>query len=105
MPRRTSADREAGAATVARLLDEVKRKGMGPSVTIADALAFRRDQYGLTQGEFAKVLGMQVSHYSEVENGLRPLPIKAARRAYRVGVPAEVLLATAAGVNGVGDAR
>ncbi len=93
MARRTSADKEAGAATVARLLEELQQATKRPSVTVADALEFRRDQYGLTQGEFAKVLGMQPSHYSEVESGQRLLPRKAAHRAYLVGVPAEVLLA------------
>lgn len=60
--------------------------------TIADALEFRRDQYGLSQADFAFVLGIQPSHYSEVINGKRSLPMTAMKAAYKIGVPAEILL-------------
>ena len=83
---------ENKAQIIRRLLREAGGKRQNDSVTLISALEFRREAYGLTATEFARVLGMGKSHYSEVVNGKRPLPIKALRRAYRVGVPAEILL-------------
>lgn len=76
---------------LARLMTEAI--GKPRNVTVADALEFRRDAYGLTQAEFAALLLLGQSHYSEVIHGKRDLPIKATRRAYAIGVPASVLLA------------
>lgn len=61
--------------------------------TIAGALEFRRENYGWTQAVMAKKLGIEPSHYSEIVNGKRKLPYIAACRAFRIGIPAKVLLA------------
>ncbi|WP_157385878.1 helix-turn-helix domain-containing protein [Methylosarcina fibrata] len=83
--------REPKPTMILRLLAEVQA-GKAVSVSIADALEFRREQYGLTQSEFAAILGLQKGHYSEIVNGKRKLPIGATKRAYALGVPADVLL-------------
>jgi antitoxin component HigA of HigAB toxin-antitoxin module len=63
-------------------------------VSVPDALEFRREAYGLTQEQWAGVLLIGQSHYSEVINGRRALPKAAIKRAYALGVPADVLLAS-----------
>lgn len=79
--------------TLARKLELLSRaEGERESVSVADALEFRREQYGLTRTEFATILSMQRSHYNEVLNGKRALPLNAIRRAFALGVPAKVLL-------------
>jgi antitoxin component HigA of HigAB toxin-antitoxin module len=83
--------REPKPAMILRLLTEAQI-GKSVNVSIADALEFRRDQYGLTQTEFAAILGLCKSHFSEVLSGKRRLPLKATKRAFAIGVPAEVLL-------------
>lgn len=60
--------------------------------TIPSALRFRQEQYGWTQAKMAKRLGLSTGHYSEVLSGKRALPYEAACRAYKLGVPATVLL-------------
>lgn len=65
------------------------QKGELPS--IVEALEFRRNQYGLTQTEWATVLGMGQSHYSEFVSGERSLPKHAMAAAFHYGVPAECL--------------
>ena len=82
--------KERKAARLRRLASEAS--GTPAAVSVAEALECRRDQYGLTQREFAEVLGLRDSHYSEVVNGRRRLPIDATRRAFAIGVPAHVLL-------------
>lgn len=47
---------------------------------------------GYNQTQMAKRLGLMQSHYSEVLSGKIELPKNAMRKAYRLGVPAEVLL-------------
>ena len=59
--------------------------------SIIDAVEFRRDAYGLTQKNWAFVLGVQPSHYSEFINGKRRLPVAAMARCFEHGVPAEFL--------------
>ena len=76
---------------ILRLLTEAQI-GKAVDVSVADALEFRRDQYGLTQAEFAAILGLGKGHYSEVVRGKRRLPLNATRRAFAIGVPADVLL-------------
>jgi antitoxin component HigA of HigAB toxin-antitoxin module len=76
---------------ILRLLAEAQA-GKACDVSITDALDFRRDQYGLTRAEFAAILGMTASHFSEVMAGKRNLPLNARIRAFAIGVPAEVLL-------------
>jgi len=75
---------------IQRLMKEAR--GKRHKVSVVGALEFRREQYGLTCYEFAAVLGITKSHYSEIRAGKRTLPLKAVKRAFRVGVPAEVLL-------------
>lgn len=86
--------REPKSELILRLLAETKAQR--PIVSVVDAMEFRRDQYGLTMAEFAAVLGMLPSHYSEFASGKRPLTMKAVRRAYAIGVPADVLLQSVA---------
>lgn len=61
-------------------------------VSIIDAMEFRRYQYGLTKKEFATILGMQSSHYSEFLAGTRRLPLNARIKAFSIGVPPKLLL-------------
>lgn len=82
---------EPKLAMILRLLTEAK-VGVAADVRIADALEFRRDQYGLTQREFAAILGLQNSHYSEIISGKRRLTLGATKRAFAIGIPANVLL-------------
>lgn len=56
-----------------------------------EAVEFRREQYGLTQEQWAYVLRIRPSHYSEFVHGNRKLPPKAMAQAYAFGVPAECL--------------
>ena len=62
--------------------------------TIRAALEFRREAYGWSGTQMAKALGIQRSHYNEVINGHRRLPVNARCKAFEIGVPAEVLLQT-----------
>lgn len=82
---------EPKPAMILRLHAEAQ-VGVAADVRVADALEFRRDQYGLTQREFAAILGLQSSHYSEIINGKRRLTLGATKRAFAIGVPANVLL-------------
>lgn len=82
--------RESKASIMRRLLRDATKQKRLPS--IADALEFRREAYGLTAREFAQVLGIAGTHYSEVVHGKRRLPIDAVRRAVAVGVPVDILL-------------
>lgn len=82
--------REAKPVLIARLMTEAC--GKTHHVSLTDALEFRRDQYGLSAKEFAMLINLSQSHYSEVIHGLRDLPIKSVKRAFAIGVPAEVLL-------------
>ena len=76
---------------ILRLLTEAQI-GKETDVRITDALEFRRDQYGLTQREFAAILGLQNTHYSEIISGKRRMTLGATQRAFAIGVPADVLL-------------
>lgn len=75
-----------------RLLNEASA-GVSSDVSEADALEFRREQYDLTAGDYAAVLGMAQSHYSEVINQRRRLPVNSIARAVAIGVPIAPLLA------------
>lgn len=59
--------------------------------SMIDAVEFRRDAYGLTQKNWAFVLGLQPSHYSEFVNGKCALPVAAMNKCFEYGVPAEAL--------------
>ena len=76
---------------ILRLLAEAEA-GKVCDVSISDALEFRRDQYGLTRSQFAALLGLGLNHYGEIISGKRGIGKTAMRRAYAIGVPAEVLL-------------
>lgn len=95
MAKNTSAsainETEPRPAMILRLLNEAQI-GKACDVSLIDALNFRRDQYGLKNAEFAAILGMTATHYSEFVNGKRNLPLNARIRAFSIGVPAEVLL-------------
>ncbi len=65
--------------------------------TLVDAVEFRRDQYGLTQRDWAYVLGMRPSHYSEFVNGKRGITLKQAAKAFEYGVPSVSLFQTKGG--------
>lgn len=59
--------------------------------SVIDAVEFRREEYGLNQSQWAKVLGLTRSHYSEFINEKRALPSKAMANAFCFGVPADCL--------------
>ena len=62
-------------------------------VKLVDALEFRREQYDLTKRDFAFLLGLTSGNYIAILKGVRKrLPIDATKRAYAIGVPADVLL-------------
>ena len=81
----------ASKTTVERLKAEIAAV-KPPDVSINEALEFRRDQYGLKQYEFARLLGMTPTHYSDMMAGRRRITKEAIRRAFALGVPIEVLL-------------
>lgn len=92
---------ESKAELIARLTEEadtgtvatVAMSGREERVSLITALEFRRDQYGLTKAEFARILGMHRSNYSDFTSGGRcGFPLSARKRAYAIGVPANVLL-------------
>ncbi len=56
-----------------------------------DALEFRRDQYGLSQSEWAYILGLSPSHYNDFIKGRRGLSLQVAAKAFEYGVPAEAI--------------
>lgn len=63
---------------------------MGIPSTV-EAVEFRREQYGLNQQQWAHVLKIAPSHYSEFASGKRALPSRSMALAYAFGVPAECL--------------
>jgi antitoxin component HigA of HigAB toxin-antitoxin module len=83
--------KESKESIIARLTEQAN-KGIKCEVSIIDMLEFRRDQYGLTQKEFALIIGMSVSHYNEFIHGKHNLPLNARIKAYKIGVSADILL-------------
>ncbi len=63
-----------------------------PLPSIVDALRFRIEQYGWPDYKFAKAVGMNQCHFSEVMSGKRRLPLNARIKAHKLGIPANVLL-------------
>lgn len=59
--------------------------------SIIDAVEFRRDQYRLTQKDWARVIGISPTHYSEFTHGKRGLTLAQAAKCFEFGVPAECL--------------
>src|ERR1700712_5551320 len=84
-------EREPRPTMILCLLTEAQ-VGKVSTVSLIDAMEFRRDQYEITASEFSAILGMSKTHYSEFVNGRRNLPLNARIRAYAIGVPAEALL-------------
>lgn len=60
--------------------------------SILEAVEFRRDQYGWTKSKMAKELHITLPQYSDFIHGRRSLPFIAIKYAYRIGIPAKVLL-------------
>lgn len=60
--------------------------------SVVEAIEFRRHQYGWSKSKMAKALGLRPSHYSEILAYRRRLPINATKKAYKIGIPAKVLL-------------
>ena len=89
-------NKERKTELICRLIKEADA-GLTPTVTAAEALEFRRDQYGLDRKDFCYILSISQSHYSEIINGKRSAPISLIRRANAIGVPLESL------VHGSGD--
>lgn len=78
--------------STASLMLRLKNKKVTASCSVIDALEFRRSQYDLTQRDFAELLGLTPGNYGEILAGRRRLPINATKRAYAIGVPADLLL-------------
>ena len=74
------------------LMRRLKNRKVTASCSVVDALEFRRSQYDLTQRDFAELLGLTPGNYGEILAGRRRLPINATKRAYAIGVPADLLL-------------
>jgi len=77
--------KESKIARLKRLEAEIKNAKI--KISAAVAVEFRRDAYGLTASEMAKILGVSKSAYSEFSYGKRELPKKAMIRAIVIGVP------------------
>lgn len=75
-----------------RELVEIAVEGKRGNNNLVDVLEARREEEGMTQAEFAKVLGISPSLYSEVRSGKRRLSLDSRKRAFAIGIPAGVLL-------------
>lgn len=82
--------KESKADLICRLIKEVDNGVEANSA--AEALEFRRDQYGLSRKDFCYILSIGTSHYSEIINGKRPVTIILARNASTIGVPLDSLI-------------
>ena len=60
--------------------------------TVGEVFEQKRKELDLTMREFAVVVGLSPYHYNELIAGKRPLTLRSAKRAYAIGVPADVLL-------------
>ena len=69
---------------------EAGRKEKPPK--LVDAVEFRRESYGWSKGKMAAMLDMTNGNYSEFIHGTRGLPVNSIRKAYAIGIPAQVLL-------------
>ena len=76
---------------ICRLIKEVD-EGKHVDVSAAEALEFRRDQYGLDVKDFCYILSISKGHYSEIINGKRNPPLSLIRNAASIGVPLETLV-------------
>ena len=83
---------ENSRESAADLMLRLKNKKIIALCSVVDAVEFRRSQCDLTQRDFAELLGLTPGNYGEILAGRRRLPINATKRAYAIGVPADVLL-------------
>lgn len=83
--------REPKPQIIARLLTAVE-KPLAAGCDFIESMEFRRNQYGLTQREFAFILGMTESKYSELKSKKINLTKQQAARLFQIGVPAESIL-------------
>lgn len=75
---------------------ERKDKNPAPFMKVHPGMMIRPelDERGITQKDFAKMLGVQASHLSEVLNGKRSLTTDLAMKIEdAIGLPAKILLA------------
>lgn len=61
--------------------------------SLKDAIQFRQEQYGWNDSKMAAMLDLSRAHFSEFKSGKRGLPVNSIRKAYAIGIPADVLLA------------
>ena len=76
---------------ITRLINEADN-GLDSDVSAVDAVLFRIDQYGLNQRQFAEIIGMTESSFSEFMNGKRKLTRKAVKRCIAIGVSVKPLV-------------
>ena len=69
-----------------------KKKYKEKLPSLKDAVEFRREQYGWTKTVMARELHISLPNYSDFIHGRRGLPFIAIKHAYRIGIPATVLL-------------
>lgn len=84
--------RETKHQILARLLADTEKPQINGRVSFVDSIEFRREQYGLSQREFAFILRMSESKYSELKNQKINLTKPQAARLFQIGVPAEAIL-------------
>lgn len=61
--------------------------------TIVEAIEFRREAYGWAKAKMARELRLSPYQYDRILARKAKLPFASACHAYRVGIPAQVLLA------------
>ena len=83
--------KESKTDIICRLIKEVDA-GFVASTSAADALEFRREQYGLDRKDYCYILSISVNHYGEILKGKRELPKSLIRNANIIGVPLESLV-------------
>jgi Lar family restriction alleviation protein len=64
----------------------------GSQPAITQVLELKRQASGMTQKDFAALIGLSSPHYSEIINGKRRLPLGATKKAFAIGIPAAILL-------------
>jgi len=85
--------REQKQAEIARLMGLANSNGA--SQAQGGALEAKRKELGLKQCELAAIIGVSKHYYSDVKAGRRALHLSAIKRAYALGVGADVLLGNA----------
>lgn len=85
--------KEAKAALIQDLKQRADACTAASGLTEAEALEYRRKEYGLTKGQFAAVLGLDATNYGAVTLGKRRLPAASIGRAAAIGVSLQPMLA------------